>query len=56
MDISQDRLVKVPGEIDLKVASFTELISVAVHAVTRFERFSHKRKNVIGIRYDCLIL
>jgi ribitol-5-phosphate 2-dehydrogenase len=52
VDINYDRLVKVPGEIDLKVASFTELISVAVHAVTRFERFSHKRKNVIGIWGD----
>ena len=47
-----DRLVPVPEGLDLKVASFTELISVAVHAVSRFERFSHSRKNSIGVWGD----
>lgn len=52
IDISFDRLVRVPEGLDLKIASFTELISVAVHAVSRFERFSHSRKDSIGIWGD----
>ena len=52
IDMPYDRLVPVPEGLDLKVASFTELISVAVHAVSRFERFSHSRKNSIGVWGD----
>ncbi len=52
IDITPDRLVRVPEGIDLRIASFAELISVAVHAITRFERFSHSRKNSIGIWGD----
>ena len=36
IDMPADRLVRVPEGVDLKVASFSELISVAVHAVNRF--------------------
>lgn len=52
IDIDADRLVKLPDGIDLKIASFAELISVAVHAVTRFEKFSHSRKEAIGVWGD----
>lgn len=52
IDMPPERLVRVPEGLDLKIASFSELISVAVHAVTRFERFSHARKNSIGIWGD----
>lgn len=52
IDISPDRLVRVPESVDPRVASFAELISVAVHAIRRFERFSHSRKNSIGIWGD----
>lgn len=52
IDISPDRLVRVPENVDPRIASFAELISVAVHAVRRFERFSHSRKNSIGIWGD----
>lgn len=52
IDISPDRLVRVPDGIDLKVASFSELISVAVHAVSRFEKFAHSRRDTIGIWGD----
>lgn len=52
IDISADRLVKVPDGIDLKIASFSELISVAVHAVSRFEKFSHSRRDIIGVWGD----
>ncbi len=52
IDIAPDRLVKLPDSIDLKVASFTELISVATHAVSRLDMFSHSRKDIIGIWGD----
>ncbi|MCQ2480542.1 MAG: ribitol-5-phosphate dehydrogenase [Clostridia bacterium] len=52
IDIDYDRLVRVPTNLDLKIASFTELISVAVHAVSRFEKFAHSRKDSIGVWGD----
>ncbi len=52
IDMPADRLVRVPENVDSKIASFAELISVAVHAVSRFERFSHSRKNSIGVWGD----
>lgn len=47
-----DRLVKIPKNVDFKVASFTELISVAVHSISRFNKFSHSSKDIIGIWGD----
>lgn len=47
-----DRLVKLPDDINLEVAAFIELISVAVHAIDRFKSFSHERKDVIGVWGD----
>ncbi len=49
-----DRVVKLPenNDINLEVASFTELISVSVHAITRFDRFSHSRRDTIGVWGD----
>ncbi len=52
VDISPDRLVRVPENTDLKIAAFAELISVAVHAVSRFDAFSHSRRDVIGVWGD----
>lgn len=52
IDIAPDRLVRVPDGTDLRIASFAELISVSVHAVSRFEKFSHKRRNSVGIWGD----
>ncbi|MBR3780805.1 MAG: ribitol-5-phosphate dehydrogenase [Clostridia bacterium] len=52
IDISPDRLVRVPEGTDLRIASFAELISVSVHAISRFEKFSHKRKDSVGIWGD----
>lgn len=52
IDFDPARVVPVPDEIDLKVASFTELISVAVHAVSRFDRFAHRRRDSVGIWGD----
>ncbi|HZJ78176.1 MAG TPA: alcohol dehydrogenase catalytic domain-containing protein [Clostridia bacterium] len=49
-----DRVVLLPEDsnINLTVAAFTELISVSVHAITRFDRFSHSRRDTIGIWGD----
>ena len=52
IDIAPDRLVRVPDGVDLRIASFAELISVSVHAVSRFEKFAHSRRNSIGIWGD----
>lgn len=46
------RLVPMPEDIDLNVAAFTELVSVAVHAVARFEKFSHARRDDLGVWGD----
>lgn len=50
--LSSDRLVQLPSEIDKNVAAFTELVSVAVHAVSRFEAIAHERRACIGIWGD----
>ena len=48
-----DRLVKVPDEIksDL-VAAFTEMVSVCYHAISRFDRTAHKKRETLGVWGD----
>ena len=50
--IGRDRLIKVPEDISDEIGSFTEMVSVCAHTVTRFERYSHDRKRKIGIWGD----
>ncbi|BCN29785.1 ribitol-5-phosphate dehydrogenase [Anaeromicropila herbilytica] len=50
--IKPDRLVSLPDDINKYVASFTEIVSVSVHAISRFERFSHARRDKIGVWGD----
>lgn len=52
VSIRSDRLVHLPDFIDPAVASFTEIVSVSVHAITRFDKIAHKRRNVIGVWGD----
>ena len=52
MILSPERLVELPRDINLEVAAFTELVSVAVHAVSRFEGIAHYRKQSIGVWGD----
>lgn len=52
VEISPDRLVKLPERINLNVAAFTEIVSVSVHAITRFDTIAHSRRNVIGVWGD----
>ena len=52
VEISPNRLVKLPQNIDRNVAAFTEIISVSVHAITRFDKIAHARRDVIGVWGD----
>ena len=46
------RVLLLPEGIDLEVAAFTELVSVAAHAVTRFEHIAHEHRRIIGVWGD----
>lgn len=50
--MDRDRVVRLPQTIDKTVAAFTEIISVSLHAVDRFDKFSHGRKDNIAIWGD----
>ena len=52
VEISPKRLVLLPKDIDRNVAAFTEIVSVSVHAISRFNKFSHARRDVIGVWGD----
>lgn len=52
VEISPNRLVKLPQDIDRNVAAFTEIVSVSVHAISRFEKISHERRDVIAVWGD----
>lgn len=61
--MEHDRLVTLPNDIDMDVASFTELVTITVHALSRFEKKAHGRKDVFGVWGDgnlgyisCLLL
>lgn len=47
-----DRIVSLPEGMDKIVAAFTEIVSVSYHAVSRFQRFSHERREMIGVWGD----
>lgn len=47
-----ERLLKLPDDINLDVAAFTEIVSVSMHAVTRFDSIAHNRRDVIGVWGD----
>lgn len=50
--LDRDRVLRLPQDIDRSVAAFTEIVTISVQALRRFERFTHKRKNVVGIWGD----
>lgn len=52
VQLPADRIVRVSPKIDPEVAAFTELVSVSVHAVSRFDRIAHKRRNTIAVWGD----
>lgn len=47
-----DRLVKIDNSVNPDVAAFSELISVSMHIISRFDRIAHTRRNKIGIWGD----
>ena len=47
-----DRLVRVPDGMNDLVAAFTEMVSVCYHAISRFDRTAHKRRDTIGVWGD----
>lgn len=51
INISSDRVVPF-DDIPLEVAAITEFVSVGVHALTRFKKLSHSKKEKIGIWGD----
>ena len=52
ISIDPARLVKLPDGIDPDVAAFTELVSVSMHAITRFQHIAHERRDRIGVWGD----
>ena len=50
--LSPERLVKLPEGVDPDVAAFTELVSVSVHAITRFKAIAHNRRDKVGVWGD----
>lgn len=46
------RVLALPDGLDPHVAAFTELVSVVVHAVSRFEAVAHDRRETIGVWGD----
>ena len=47
-----ERVVALPPAVRNEVAAFTELVSVAAHAVGRFDSIAHARKERIGVWGD----
>lgn len=52
IDIRRDRLVVLPKSINKEVAAFTEFVSVAYHAINRFDQRGHRRRNKVGFWGD----
>jgi ribitol-5-phosphate 2-dehydrogenase len=47
-----DRLVPAPTGVAPEVSAFLELVSVSMHAISRFERFAHGRRERLGVWGD----
>jgi len=52
VEISPERLVLLPENMDMNVAAFTEIVSVSVHAISRFDKIAHSRRRRIGVWGD----
>ena len=46
------RVLALPEGVDDETAAFTEIVSVAMHAVTRFEAIAHARRDCVGVWGD----
>lgn len=52
VEISPKRLVLLPSNMNMEVAAFTEIVSVSVHAISRFDAVAHGRREKIGVWGD----
>lgn len=52
VEILPSRLVKLPDNINMDVAAFTEIVSVSVHAISRFDSIAHSRREAVGVWGD----
>ena len=52
VELEQRRAVILPEYINKDVAAFTEIVSVSMHAIKRFVKFSHERRETVGIWGD----
>lgn len=50
--LEASRVVPLFDGINLNVASFIELITISMHALTRFNKKAHERRNVFGVWGD----
>lgn len=50
--LEHDRVVPLPKDIDESIVSYTELVSVSLHAIRRFEKKSISNKDSFGIWGD----
>ncbi|GAA0430313.1 alcohol dehydrogenase catalytic domain-containing protein [Agaribacter marinus] len=50
--LNQDRIVELPNDMNMDVAAFTELVSITVHALSRFKKKAHQRVNTFGVWGD----
>lgn len=61
--LNRDRLIVLPDDMNMEVAAFTELVTIATHSIARFERKAIKRRGTFGVWGDgnlgfitCLLL
>ncbi|WEG13142.1 ribitol-5-phosphate dehydrogenase [Pullulanibacillus sp. KACC 23026] len=50
--MQRDRLVVLDPEMNPNVMAFTELMTIAMHAITRFEKRAHVRREAFGVWGD----
>ncbi|MDE5670117.1 MAG: alcohol dehydrogenase catalytic domain-containing protein [Eubacterium sp.] len=52
ISISPERLVPLPKDMNMNVAAFTEIVSVSLHAISRFDKIAHSCRHRIGVWGD----
>ncbi len=52
VQLAHDRVIRLPESVDETVAAFTELVSVSMHGISRFEQIAHQRRECIGVWGD----
>ena len=52
VEIEPEILVRLPDGVEKTVAAFTEIVSVSVHAISRFDKIAHQRREAVGIWGD----